>query len=73
MTNSPKDMFGRPLEVGQLVVKAKVLGRSGKLEIREVIRIEGTKAWLNGVKPVALDFPERLMILEGAHEAYLAD
>ena len=57
-----KDMRGRQINVGDIVAKAEVLGRSGDLRIAECTRIENGKMYLDNSK-VAINFPSRLLVI----------
>lgn len=56
------DMTGFPIHVGDLVAKAYMYGRSPKIEIRKVARIDNGKVWLND-SHVPLQHPERLIVV----------
>jgi hypothetical protein len=58
-----KDMKGFAFNVGCKVARAVMWGKSPKLDICEVTRIEGGKLYLDDSKQ-AIRFPERLLIIE---------
>jgi hypothetical protein len=58
-----KDMKGFAFQVGCKVARAVMWGKSPKLDICEVTRIEDGKIYLDYSKQ-AMRFPERLLIIE---------
>ena len=56
-----KDMFGQEFEVGQVVYRARLHGKTPSIEQSKVTRIECGKLYLDGSR-VAINFPERLVI-----------
>ena len=60
----PLDALGKPLKVGDTVVRGVSLNRGGScgLEVRQVTHVIGMNVYLNG-SPIALKFPERLAIV----------
>lgn len=56
-----KDMFGTIIEVGDIVLKPMLLGRSPFIEKRVVSVIADNKIYLDDSK-VAIRFPERLVV-----------
>lgn len=59
-----KDMKGFTFNVGDQVARAVLWGKSPKLDICQVTRIEDGKLYLDDSKQ-AMRFPERLLIVEG--------
>ena len=58
-----RDMKGFAFNVGCKVARAVLWGKSPKLDICEVTRIEDGKIYLNDSKQ-AIRFPDRLLIIE---------
>ncbi len=58
-----KDMFGKTICVGDVVLKPTMFGRSPFIEERFVSSIENGKIYLDDSK-VAIRFPERLVVFK---------
>ena len=62
---TPTDRFGREFAVGDAVAKAEA--RRGRtttgFDMRWVIAVEDGKVYLNGINPVALQHPQRCIIV----------
>ena len=56
-----KDMFDVEIEVGDVVLKPTMLGRSPFIEKRIVTKIDGNKIYLDDSK-VAINYPDRLVV-----------
>lgn len=62
MSEEPNDMRGRPLRVGDRVVRAYVSGRASNIEVVDVTRVDNGKVYLDG-SPRAVNYPGRLLIV----------
>lgn len=60
------DKLGRPFAVGQTVIKGRENGHVTSLDFRKVVRIEDGLMYLDGVKQVAIRYPSRMLIWDGA-------
>jgi hypothetical protein len=62
-----KDMLGKPLNIGDVVARPYMWGRSPLIEIRTVEAIKQGKIYLSDSK-VPLQCPERLLKLDGEYQ-----
>jgi hypothetical protein len=67
-SNDLRDHFGRPLQIGQTVVKPTMSGRSAVPEIRTVAQFKNGKVYLDDSK-VPINYSGRLVILEAPEES----
>jgi hypothetical protein len=58
-----KDMMGFAFNLGCKVARAEMWGKSPRITIRKVTRIENGKLYLDDSKQ-AMKYPERLLIIE---------
>lgn len=69
--NDTRDHFDRQIEVGQLVCKPSMSGRSAIPEIRRVKMIQDGKVYLEGnARDVPLNYSGRIVILAQPGEEY---